>query len=373
MEAKNNNDFSDTTKDYTDSTGSRFRLNFEFTPREDLKVFFQPQFTKVWGQQELNLTSATPTASASDSSGALNDTGLDVHQAFMKYSAADGLDFTLGRSELIYGDELVIGAVGWSNVGRAFDLAMASWTCDHGKFDFFTANLVDANISTSGSGEKEFSGIYFTAKTSGMLTAADLYVLQLDDATTAPHSAVTSYGGRAKASHEGADLRIEVTAQNSQNNGSQFDAEAGYMVLPSSKVRAAVEYFQSSADYAQLFPTAHKWLGIADLFGRRNIKGYRAGLSGSPYADLTLKLDYHVFQRTDVNAQAYALNGTSGYGTIGDDSAIANEWDLVAIYKVNDQLNLEAGYAQASPDDYLKANSKNDSASFYYLQVATQF
>src|SRR3990167_10125767 len=74
-EFRRNDDFTSPVGDTKASIGSRFRLDFSFAPREDLGVFIQPQFTKVWG-----LADATGAAT----SGSVNDTELDAHQTYVR-------------------------------------------------------------------------------------------------------------------------------------------------------------------------------------------------------------------------------------------------------------------------------------------------
>ena len=44
----------------------------------------------------------------------------------------------MGRQELIYGEERLIGAFGWNNIGRAFDAAKLRWQNAWFGADFFT-------------------------------------------------------------------------------------------------------------------------------------------------------------------------------------------------------------------------------------------
>ena len=75
------------------------------------------------------------------------------------------------------------------------------------------------------------------------------------------------------------DYRLEVTGQ-SEVDGHQWDLELGYTVNQITQSRIVAEIFSSSKDYIQLFPTAHKWLGILVL-GRR-IHDNQAALTGLP-------------------------------------------------------------------------------------------
>ncbi len=374
-EFRDNADFNQATKDYSDNIGSRLRIDAKFKANEKASLFFQPQFTKIWGEPEFVPTGAGANT-AMNTSGATHDTGLDIHQGFLSYSTSEELSILLGRKELNYGDELLVGGVGWSHVGRSFDLVLAEYKHQWGRIDGFYSMVVDRNVSSAAAGDRDFSGLYFANRFSDYLSHADFYVFHLNDSGVNPKTSTTAYGLRLKSPVERFDYRVEATLENVKGVGSQdehqFDVELGYTFLEAAKLRLAVEYFYATANFDQLFPTGHKWLGYADLFSRRNIKGYHARLSGQPTDSLTLALDYHVFERQETSQPAYKFNGTA-YGTTGESSAIATEIDFVVAYKVDDNLTLEGGAARVQPEDYLKDNGGPDQAYFYYLQTTLMF
>jgi hypothetical protein len=173
-ESRNNSDFNDAAGDFQQFVGSRFRVDMKFQPNEKTSVFFQPQFSKVWGQSEFVPTGAGANTET-NTSGALNDTALDVHQAFVNHAVAENVSVLLGRKELVYGDELLVGAVGWSNLGRAFDLALVTYKYEVGAVDIFNAKVKDTNVSAASPGDDDLSGVYSSNKISDNLQNADVY------------------------------------------------------------------------------------------------------------------------------------------------------------------------------------------------------
>lgn len=374
-ELKNNSDFQSANGDYVDLIGSRFRLDMKFKPNDKINVFFQPQFTKIWGDPEF-VASGAAANTQTNTSGATHDTGLDVHQAFVSYQVNDPLSLLVGRKELNYGDQLLVGGVGWSNVGRAFDLIQGSYKYSVGSVEAFGATVKDTNAVTAGPGERSFSGLYSANRIADYLQNVDAYVFSSNDSSGVSKTSTAAYGLRVKSPISTFDYRAEVTLENvkaaKSTDENQFDLEAGYIVSEPSKTRVSVEYFSASRNFDQLYPTGHKWLGYADLFSRRNIAGFRVGASTQIADAWSLAVDYHSFHRSDSSSPAYKFNGTA-YGVIGTDSAVASEADMVVGYKVDSSLGLEAGAARVSPGDYLKTNGGGDFASFYYLQVNTSF
>ena len=334
----------------SDLTGSRIRAEFKIKANEKTHLFLQPQFTKLWGEPE----------GAASTSGAVHDTEIDLHQGYLTYLIDETFSFRLGRSELNYGDQLLVGGVGWSHTGRSFDLALARFQKSHGSVEIFNSKLVDRNLTTAGPGDRNFSGIYSSYELGSWAKAFDLYAFLLEDRGADPALKTAAYGTRLKSEWNGFDLRLEATFETveagSQQDEHQVDIEIGHRWSNASiQPRLSAEYFQASEDFDQLFPTGHKWLGIADLFTRKNIKGYRLGLSSLPVENLSVALDYHFFQRESADAD------------------VASEFDLVLGRKFKGDLSVEAGAAYVLPASDLKAAGFSDPSTFFYFQVATHF
>lgn len=374
-EFRNNSDYTDSGSDYSDFVGSRFRIDMLFKPNEKVNVFFQPQFSKNWGQSEYVPASAT-TNTETNTSGTVHDTGLDVHQAYFSYLVNEPLTVTMGRKELNYGDQLLVGGVGWNNIGRSFDLLIANYKYENGAVELFSSKVKDNNVAASGPGDKDFSGLYSSNKISDEIQNLDAYVFYLKDGAPNPVTSTIAYGFRAKSPISDFDYRLEVTGEHvsalNATDENQADGEVGYTFQHETASRVSAEYFYASKDFDQLFPTGHKWLGYADLFSRRNIKGFRLGVSSNFAENLSGSFNYHKFQRQDDGTPAYKFGGTA-YGSAGKDADIASEYDLVMTYTVQKDFTVEGGACMVTPESYLKNNSGGDNATFYYLQVATNF
>src|SRR5260221_557426 len=107
-EWRENTDLDSTREDQTRQGYMRLRLGVSILYKEDYRVFVQVQDARVAGEE-------TSTGS--------NDKNLDLHQGYleMKHLAGDRWNLIVGRQEWKYGDERLIGASWWSNVGRSFD------------------------------------------------------------------------------------------------------------------------------------------------------------------------------------------------------------------------------------------------------------
>lgn len=268
-----------------------------------------------------------------------------------------------------------MGPLGWSNVGRAFDLVAVNAGYAVGGVEIFTAKIKDENATMAGAGDRDFSGVYSANSLGDGLKEADLYFFLSEDATVATVVRTHAYGVRLKSPVGRFDYRVEGTFESVVNSTThsdehQYDVEAGFQVVD--QIRLSTEYFHATAHFDSLYPTGHKWLGHADLFSRRNVEGYRAGLSSRLSEKWSASLDYHKFFRAESKSPAYKLSGAA-YGSIGPDRDMAAEVDLVVSYKFDQQTAFEVGAARAEPGDYLRANGMPDGATFYYLQAATKF
>src|SRR5260221_3490713 len=105
---------------------------------------------------------------------------IDLHQAFVTLGNHKEfpVSLKLGRQELIYGEERLIGAFGWNNIGRVFDTVKARWQNEWFGADFFTGYPVipeDGRFNVDNDHDW-FSGVYAT---SGKIPghALDVYFL----------------------------------------------------------------------------------------------------------------------------------------------------------------------------------------------------
>ena len=147
----------------------RTRINASFTPLDDVKVFIQVQDSRLFGGED-----------AAKGRGTLdgNADALDFHQAYFVVDNLFGTAFRLklGRQELAYGNQRLVGSVGWSNVGRTFDAAVAAYRTDAVSVDVFTAQLQGSTVNTF---SQNLHGLYSTFRLAEA-HLADAFVL-LDD------------------------------------------------------------------------------------------------------------------------------------------------------------------------------------------------
>ena len=388
----NNTDFTSTTNDTRDYVLTRFRPTFTFLPHEQVSLVFQPQFSAGWGEVFGTSINSVNSAAANSTSGTLNDPVLGMHQAFMTYTPTEWFSMSLGRQEWAYGDQLLIGSVGWHNTGRAFDGIKMRFSKERLWVDVIYSLLNDAESGAGRGacaapctfGDHHFGGLYASWEAAEWLKAWDFYALYRLDSAARPraHNYVT-IGTRLKGKSNGWDYRLEATGQigkstatgvNANQRDYQGDLEVGYTWENAWNFRIGLEGLIASKNYIQMFPTAHKWLGFTDLFGRRNVMSGIVHLSMQPSEKWKLKLDAHTIMRNSAASSLFALNGTTAVGAGASTSKFAGEEiDFAVSFHPIEMLSFSAGINSFIPMGFVKTNVGSDLAMFGYLQTNLKF
>ncbi|OQW49173.1 MAG: hypothetical protein A4S09_03660 [Proteobacteria bacterium SG_bin7] len=369
-----------------DSTLMRARIDLKFTPNSEIDVFLQPQLSKVMGEPIVTTTATTggTSSATSSTSGNVVDAGMVMHQAYFDYHPYSWLKLQAGRQVLSYGDELVIGGLEWHNVGRTFDAVRVKANYSFGWSELFTSKLVDNSVSSSATnGDRDLHGFYNSFSPFTWLKNFDLYYFYQDDYTlvnTTGKTDLKAFGVRLASTIGGLDYRLEYTKENGtavtkESEAYQGDIEVGYKFNEVSwKPRISLESFTAGSSYNQLYPTVHKWLGYADLFGRRNISGFVVHTSFE-VGGVSTMIDFHQFTRSDSTVSVFKLDGTTALGTAGGSTSndLGTEIDLTVKWKANPNLAVMAGASTFEPGAYLANQFSGIKPDFYFLQMESTF
>ena len=185
----NNFDFNSDVNALTDDSWflHRVRLGLMIKPTDWLKIYAQ-------GQDSREINSDRPDFPGL--LGAEGDDSFDLRQGYVAIGNPKQFPLTLkvGRQILSYGDERVLGAFDWNNIGRTFDAVKLCWEQKGWSLDAFAASVVvpergSYNQSDLFNGnetkrEQVFSGLYFST-TAIPVQATDVYVLHLHENTNA--------------------------------------------------------------------------------------------------------------------------------------------------------------------------------------------
>mgnify|MGYP001571231193 CR=1 FL=1 len=360
-----------------------------------------------------------------------SDGPADLHQAY--FTLGNHKEFPvslkLGRQELSYGDERLVGAFAWNNIGRVFDAAKLRWQNSWFTMEAFTSRLVlpDDNNLNTWNDYNVFSGAHFTTKAVPKNTT-EFYFFARNDG---PGSGIANPGsfapfqlaapfardiytlGLRVKSNPGEfgnwDYTAEVNGQfgnwkstavsiREDHEAFAMMANAGYTFAGAfGTPRVALEYAYATGDsspadshhgtFDNLYPTNHKFYGYADLASWQNLHDVRAIYQLKPHARLSLALEGHLFWLADTHDRFYNVAGAARGGTVATPGTgfgtnpnyskfLGSEVDVIAGFIVNKFTNLEAGYGHFFRGDYLKQTWSaigSKDADWFYLQTVIRF
>jgi hypothetical protein len=361
----------------------KVRPKMTFTKNESIELVFAPQFSKVLGDPMYTIPLNTGTNTKTGTSGSTTDSYFYIHEAFLKYKASPHLLIQGGRIIYNYGDELVIGALEWNNVGRAFDGFKVHAFDEYFWVDVFANKISENNSTATTSGNVDLYGLYSHFDFGTYLKEMELYLLEQRDASTSTINHLSAIGLRLASKFDQVDYHAEFTKEFGNyfsnlaldaKNAYQYDVEAGYTFPVSMKPRVGVEYFSAASAYQQWYPTAHKFLGFADVLSRRNVSGFVFHGQFIPVENLKLKADYHLIDRTATDAPAYKYTGGAlGSTSASSSSEIGSEFDLTASYALEKDFILSGGACLFYQGKFLEDQFPDNKPSFFFIQSEVNF
>ncbi len=406
-EGRTDRDFSNAVSDNRNSVLQRARFGINVDNPGHGQVFLQLQDSRTFGSELSPTSSGVFTTNNGATTGTANE-ALDVHQAFWQTKGLWNMPVTirLGRQEIALGDERLVGAFGWDNVGRSFDGIHSTYKHPHYTTDLFYSKVVESNSVILPMGpnlsdeDVDFMGAYLNwPKQKKGVT--DAYLLYKRDARAATYANVGTIGIRRKGllstdadySFEGA-YQFGGTVAGDQS-AHALAASVGYNVPKNKKaLRFAIEYDMASGDqtpgdgesetFDQLYPTNHDKYGYMDYQGWRNMRDLRLTASGKPTPKLTTSLDWHWFRLDEATDAWYGAGGapnTTAAGALFRDPTgaagrdVGRELDIAFKYAASDKLSLTAGYSRFLPGDFVKAvnGGADDNSDWYFVQSQVDF
>lgn len=405
------------------------------------KILLRAGYTHPWFGALVEARSSSTTGDRRGDTGAPpvpgpgtgpeSDGPIDLHQAYITLGNMKEFPLSLkvGRQELSYGDERLVGAFAWNNIGRVFDGVKARTETPWFSAEAFTSKLVlpDDNDWNDWNDYNLFSGLYLSSKLIPGNTT-DLYFFSRNDGigssfanpdavlpfqTAAPAARdIYTLGARFK-SLPGEFGNFDYTVEGAYQFGNwkqalgseRLDHEAfavvanvGYTFAECfGKPRLALEYAFGSGDsdpnddrhetFDNLFPTNHKFYGYMDFFSWQNIHDVRGAFTLKPLPRLSLALEGHLFWLADTRDNLYNAGGVgrggggpnpNGFGRNGDYSSfVGSEINVVAGYAITRFAAIEAGYGHFFTGDYVDQTWRNAGGSadadWFYVQTVLRF
>ena len=365
----------------------RARLNVRYRLSDRVSGLIQVQDARLWGQE---------------ASTASNESNVDLHQGYLQVDRFldPHMSLRLGRQELIYGRERLVGAFGWDNIGRSFDAVKLTASSPLVSSDFFFGRLNDRRNAGRGDGSQDLIGLYTRIGKSSAAYGVEPYVLYLRDGlatageqTTsrpAPTRIVTlgfrAFGGKTAGfgydlenayqfgqkgpdTHRAAALaaigRYRFGGRRAPELGFEYDFATGDANSKDGK----------SGEFNNLFPTNHPHYGYADYLGWRNMQDFKPYLSLALRANVRAEISYHRFLLVEKagpwkNAGGTVL-GFDPTGKLGTD--LGHEIDLTVAFPLYEHLRLLPGYSLFLPGKFARGTQGSRASQFAYWQTVVTF
>ncbi len=300
---------------------SRLLVDVEIEPTGWLHFQFQGQDSRAPGKQNATPPFRDP---------------FDVRQAWVRFGDPERnwSHVTVGRQELKYGAQRLVGPLDWTNTARQFDAAKLTMGREDLSVDIFSASVVriDDKAFNRRADGANLHGVYARFDRWAGQGALEAYTFWKTDPLVpnelggnADSDLFTSGLRVARPLPRGFDLEVEMAVQFGDHAGDDVAAWGGYWIGgyripgPAWKPRLSLEYQYGSGDsdprdgraetFNQLFPTGHLYQGVADRVGWRNIHDVRGGVQLEPRKGLALTFDYFAFWLASRSDHLYGVAG----------------------------------------------------------------
>jgi hypothetical protein len=365
---------------------SRLRFNVSITPTKWLGVHAQVQDARV-AKKELGATGAPFSAP------------VDVRLAHVDLGVPSSrVSARIGRQELVFGEQRLVGHVSWLNAARTFDAARMTLRTPGVQLDLFAGSVV--RIATddwdrSGHGNS-FHGAHATSTSLIPRTTIEPYFFwrsdrgQRTEAGAAARLRLGTTGVRLAGSlPAGFDYGIETAAQRGSLGSDSSRAWAQHLRLRTPAmgrgVRLVSEYNYASGDddptdgqrgtFDPLYPTPHDKYGLADQVGWRNIHHLRAAAEVASIPRWPITAAYHSWWLASATDGLYLASGAQlARVPVGAaDRHVGHEVDVQVSHVLSQQFQIAGGYAHIRPGAFLRAATPGRSFHSTFLMLTYVF
>lgn len=376
-------DFDKDTDMYTYSS-MRARLGVKFKSG-DIAGYMQLQYPYLLGRN----------------SSVLSDDNASVHQAYLSVkNLFCNLSMKVGRFEMAYGDERLIGSVGWSNVGRTFE----GIKFGYGMKEMFWANLFFTRLNNPAMAIKKndlFVGLWAGLP---MLNDLNVFYLHNRDAGQNPGGDwVTEMSRSTMGIHYWSmyeEMGLATLVDFAYQMGTNYDLSmspygeqtiAAWMAVVSLGYKIPIDlnlwvgagFDMTSGDdpgtpddyegFSNLYYTGHKWRGYMDYF----VADQAAGLTDifinaiitPPIMNSSCKfeLEYHLYSTN----QDYDVMDASGTATGAKSTSIGSEINILRKQQLKENLVWTMGLGYFMPHEDWRADA--DGSMWLFCQLQAKF
>ncbi len=337
----------------------RTRLNFDGKFENGAGFFTEIQDSRTWGNETSTVTQMS---------------FIDLHQAYFTFGK--DIKWKLGRQELVYGKQKLLGALGWSNVSRAFDAVKTTLPIFDRELDIFYTKVSENATTTVQSDNIDLAGIYF--KGDGL----EPYLFNKNELNL--QSNRTTLGARYFNEWLGGKFDLEGMYQTGGIAAKSIAAYAAdfsfaYPVMPGSQIILGYSFASGDDNVAdntvktfdQLYPTNHGKYGQADVAGFQNLQMLKVEWQQNVFEKNQLTVGYFVLNKAEANDAVYATTGAVHAANAGStDTSIGSELAINYQTQMDEMINLNTGLSFFTPG---KALNGTATQTWSYVQTSFKF
>jgi len=355
-----------------DVTWHRTRINMEKAVG-DADVYAQLQHSGSFGN-------------GANMNGTLDDDDLSLHQVYSNiHFGEDGntRDLQVGRFEMAYGDETLIGSVNWSNVGRTFDgfRYTSREAGDDFGWDLFYTNLTDDNprspMGADGvaglnpvtglnddpsANDDQFMGLNLTWD-EVLDGGLNVFYYKRNADNVAAGNRLNTLGFNWNRRDDDWNYYLQYAQQSGDTaanavpeyDGNMMRATVSYDYDEDKSV--ALDYHSYSGDDAgpdngawqRLYDTGHGILGLADTFTQGQAFKAAATVGAGTQTGIDDLSIHFKWNQDDTSSWGLAYHMfTANEVAANTDDDLGSEIDLTYSYQYSDDVSFDFGYATYS-------------------------
>lgn len=305
----------DSGRDFVDEMGidreyitQRARLGISVKHASGTVLTVRLQDVRIWGEE---------TNTLNDSSA----DGFDAHEAYAVLPLYSHASLKLGRQEIVFDNQRLVGNVDWVQRARSFDGARATWRMDDLDADLFGVVITESDQDPDGhvpggNSQVNFGGAHGTYRPADALSVSGAFFARKNNAIKEKRYTAGLFAqGKAAGAHYSGEYYYQFGDLDGEGIGAMLAAaRAGYTADVAMKPGLTVwgEYLSGDGKptgvFDTLYPTNHQFYGEMDFFldipahtanlGLMDIGG-RASLK--PSDTVSAHVDYHLFQTVEAD------------------------------------------------------------------------
>ena len=358
----------------------RARLAFELK-QGNIQFYSSIQDIRTWGDEEQ-----------------LKDIpGLSVNELWLELGLKKGFSLRMGRQELVYDDQRLLGNLDWANATRSHDALLLKYTNAEKKINWHVGGAFNQNgepLFSTDYAVKNYKFLAFTwfkkqfAKSS---LAATVVVNGLNAIQPSIKKTFTSYTFGPLYNFQDGHFKALLGAYyqaGKTENGLSLDAAMAntYFEMRNNKLFGGLgfDYISGNSDntatnknhnFSTLYATNHKFYGYMDYFTNLPVDTKQRGLM-DPYVRFGLITNKKI--TTTIDVHHFSLAHENNLLSKSIKKNLGSEVDLLFDYKISPLITFTSGYSMmfaTNNMESIKGGNKNNynGWAFIMLKVTPTF